>query len=76
MYKLYNAYQKAVFQLRKYPNEITKGEQVKDIDGIGAKLVGKIDEIIDKIKSEGMEIYDISTDEGDLEDVFIDVTKS
>ena len=36
----------------------------------------KIDEIIDKIKSEGMEIYDISTDEGNLEDVFIDVTKS
>lgn len=51
-----NAYQKAVFQLRKYPNEITKGEQVKDIDGIGAKLVGKIDEIIEtgalkKVKS-------------------------
>ena len=36
----------------------------------------KIDEIISKIKSVGMEIYDISTDEGDLEDVFINVTKS
>tara|TARA_Y100000590_G_scaffold228739_1_gene258076 strand:+ start:431 stop:1390 length:960 start_codon:yes stop_codon:yes gene_type:complete len=36
----------------------------------------KIDEIINKIKNTGMEIYDISTDEGDLEDVFIDVTKS
>jgi len=24
----------------------------------------------------GMEIYDISTEEGDLEDVFIDLTKS
>ena len=36
----------------------------------------KIDEIINKIKSAGMEIYDISTDEGDLEDVFIDLTKS
>ena len=36
----------------------------------------KIDEIINKIKNEGMEIYDISTDEGNLEDVFIDVTKS
>ena len=36
----------------------------------------KIDEIISKIKSVGMEIYDISTDEGDLEDVFIDLTKS
>ncbi len=36
----------------------------------------KIDEIINKIKNAGMEIYDISTDEGDLEDVFIDLTKS
>ena len=36
----------------------------------------KIDEIINKIKGAGMEIYDISTDEGNLEDVFIDLTKS
>ena len=36
----------------------------------------KIDEIINKVKSAGMEIYDISTDEGNLEDVFIDLTKS
>jgi len=36
----------------------------------------KIDEIINKIKNSGMEIDDISTDEGNLEDVFIDVTKS
>jgi len=36
----------------------------------------KIDEIINKIKSTGMEIHDISTDEGDLEDVFIDLTKN
>ena len=36
----------------------------------------KIDEIINRIKSSGMEIYDISTDEGNLEDVFIDLTKS
>ena len=36
----------------------------------------KIDEIIDKIKNAGVEIYDISTDEGNLEDVFIDLTKS
>ena len=36
----------------------------------------KIDEIINKVKSAGMEIYDISTEEGNLEDVFIDVTKS
>ena len=36
----------------------------------------KIDEIINKVKNAGLEIYDISTDEGDLEDVFIDLTKS
>ena len=36
----------------------------------------KIDEVINKVKNAGMEIYDISTDEGNLEDVFIDLTKS
>ena len=36
----------------------------------------KIDQIIDKVKVSGMEIYDISTDEGSLEDVFIDLTKN
>ena len=36
----------------------------------------KIDEIITKVKDAGMEIYDISTDEGDLEDVFTQLTKS
>ena len=36
----------------------------------------KMDEIISKIKSSGMEIDDISTEEGDLEDVFIGATKS
>ena len=35
----------------------------------------RIDEIISKIKNAGMEIHDISTDEGNLEDVFIDLTK-
>ena len=35
----------------------------------------KIDGIISKIKNSRMEIYDISTDEGNLEDVFIDLTK-
>ena len=32
--------------------------------------------IINKIKDAGMEIYDISTEEGNLEDVFIDLTKN
>ena len=36
----------------------------------------KIDEIISKVKDTGMEIYDISTDDGDLEDVFINLTKN
>lgn len=36
----------------------------------------KIDEVISKVKNAGMEIYDISTDEGNLEDVFVDLTKS
>jgi len=36
----------------------------------------KIEEIISKVKNAGMEIYDISTEEGNLEDVFIDLTKS
>ena len=36
----------------------------------------KIDEIISKIKNADMEIYDISTDDGNLEDVFIDLTKN
>ena len=36
----------------------------------------KIDEIINIIKKEGVEIIDISTDDGDLEDVFIQLTKN
>ena len=36
----------------------------------------KIDEIIDMIKKEGIEIIDISTEDGDLEDVFIQLTKN
>ena len=36
----------------------------------------KIDEIINIVKEAGMEIYDISTDEGNVESVFIDLTKN
>tara|TARA_Y100000590_G_scaffold402276_1_gene487918 strand:+ start:5701 stop:6630 length:930 start_codon:yes stop_codon:yes gene_type:complete len=36
----------------------------------------KIDEVIDQIKNAGIEIHDISTDDGNLEDVFIDLTKN
>ena len=61
----------------------------KDLNGINFSYISnneitalyerkkhKIDEIINKVKNAGMEIYDISTDEGNLEDVFIDLTKS
>ena len=47
-----------------------------EITAIYDRKKHKIDEIISAIKKEGMEIYDISTDEGNLEDVFIDVTKN
>jgi len=46
------------------------------ITALYEKKKHKIDQIIDKVKSAGMEIYDISTEEGNLEDVFIDVTKN
>ena len=47
-----------------------------EITAFYEKKKHKIDEIINRIKNADMEIYDISTDEGDLEDVFIDLTKS
>ena len=47
-----------------------------EITAIYERKKHKIDEIINKIKNSGMEIYDISTDDGNLEDVFIDLTKS
>ena len=75
---------KIIFKVKK----INKIDQ-KDLDGIKflydsnseisalyERKKHKIDEIINKIKNAGMEIYDISTDDGNLEDVFIDLTKS
>jgi len=47
-----------------------------EISALYEKKKHKIDEIINKVKNAGMEIYDISTNEGNLEDVFIDLTKS
>lgn len=41
-----NAYDKAIFQLKRLPYEIKEGKQLKDIDGIGKKMIDKIDEII------------------------------
>ncbi len=51
-------------------------ESNNEITAIYERKKHKIDEVINQIKNTGMEIYDISTDEGDLEDVFIDLTKS
>ena len=47
-----------------------------EISALYERKIHKIDEIINKVKNAGMEIFDISTDEGNLEDVFIDLTKS
>jgi len=47
-----------------------------EIIALYEKKKHKIDEIISKIKNSGMEIDDISTEEGNLEDVFIGATKS
>ena len=47
-----------------------------EITALYEKKKHKIDQIINKVKNAGMEIYDISTDEGNLEDVFIDLTKN
>lgn len=41
-----NAYDKSVFQLRRFPNEIKEGIQLKDIVGIGKNMMAKVDEII------------------------------
>ena len=47
-----------------------------EITAVYERKKHKFDEIINKVKNSGMEILDISTDEGNLEDVFIDLTKS
>ena len=75
---------KIIFKVKKI-NKINQ----KDLDGIkfsydsNSEITAlykrkkhKIDEIINRVKNAGMEIYDISTDDGNLEDVFIDLTKS
>jgi len=47
-----------------------------EITALYEKKKHKIDEIISKVKNTGIEIYDISTHEGNLEDIFINLTKS
>ena len=75
---------KVIFKVKK----INK-EKLQDLNGIKFSYTSnneviafyerkkhKIDQLINKIKDSGMDIEDISTDEGNLEDVFIDLTKS
>ena len=47
-----------------------------EITAVYERKKHKIDEVISKLKNSGIEINDISTDDGNLEDVFIDLTKS
>ena len=47
-----------------------------EITALYERKKNKVDEIIDKVKNSGMEILDISTDDGTLEDVFTDLTKN
>jgi len=57
-------------------NGINFSYNKNEITAVYERKKHKIDEIISKIKNSGMEINDISTDDGNLEDVFIDLTKS
>ena len=74
---------KIIFKVKKIDKN-----NLKDFDGIKffynsnneitalyERKKNKIDEIISKVKNAGIEIEDISTDEGNLEDVFVDLTK-
>jgi len=75
---------KIIFKVKKMitinPNDLNgikfSYKSNNEITALYEKKKHKIDEIINQIKNAGMEIYDISTDEGNLEDVFIDLTKS
>ena len=77
-------YKKIIFRVKE-----ANIDRLKDLNGIKfsinssneitalyEKKKHQIDEIINKVKNAGMEIYDISTDDGNLEDVFIDLIKS
>jgi apurinic endonuclease APN1 len=41
-----NSYQRVVYQIKVYPDEITSGEQVVKLKGIGPKIIEKINEIL------------------------------
>lgn len=40
------AYQRAIYQIKKFPRAIVKGSDLKDAEGIGKKMIAKIDEIL------------------------------
>ena len=41
-----NAYERAIYQIKKYKTEIQNGNEIKKLEGIGKKMIDKIDEII------------------------------
>jgi len=41
-----NAYERAIYQIRKWPHPIKKGKDVAHLEGIGKGMVGKIDTIL------------------------------
>lgn len=54
------AYSKAIYQIKSYPYQIKSGSELKHLDGIGEKMIKKIDEIIETgtlniIKEKNME---------------------
>ena len=75
---------KIIFRVKEVKNINTKElNNIKFSNNLNNELIAiydkkkhKMDEIIDKVRSAKMEIIDISTEEGNLEDVFIDLTKS
>ena len=42
-----NAYERAIYQIKKYPSPITSGEQLKGIPGIGKGMIEKINTILE-----------------------------
>jgi len=75
---------KIIFKVNKIiKNNLEELNEVKFTYNSDNKIVAsydrekhKIEEIINKVKKDGMEIHDISTDEANLEDVFINLTKN
>jgi DNA polymerase/3'-5' exonuclease PolX len=41
-----NAYERAIYQIKKWPHKITKGSDIAKLDGIGKGMVQKIDTIL------------------------------